>query len=170
MVLSRLTEEQQVNQVIKAFINVSEATDTLNIYGDGTELKKLICLAKKRNNIFFHGHIDHGNSHKIFKENDCLVISSSEEAGPLTGIEAMAAGLPIVSSKVGAMFERLPNYDFWYDGTQIDLEMKLNRIKIASVDQLELLSIKIRERYLEKYAQKTLKKQYLNSVKKVVLR
>src|ERR1035437_3073958 len=38
---------------------------------------------------------------------DVFLIASREEGGPITGVEAMASGLPIVSTPVGAMPERL---------------------------------------------------------------
>ena len=38
---------------------------------------------------------------------DIFVVSSLSETGPQTGVEAMAAGLPLVTTPVGAMPERI---------------------------------------------------------------
>jgi len=168
LVLSRLSKEKQVDIVIKAFNNIGKPTDYLHIYGTGPELVYLKQLAANNSNIVFYGHIAHSQSHELFIKHDCLLISSSEEAGPLTGIEAMAAGLPIISTKVGAMSERLPDHIYWYDGSQEQLELKMQKIKELSISEVNSISKAIRQRYVEKYSMETIKKKYQNVVHKAL--
>jgi len=167
-VLSRLSQEKQVDVVIKAFNNIGQPTDYLHIYGTGPELEALKRLAKNNKNIIFYGYISHTQSHELFYKHDCLVISSSEEAGPLTGVEAMAAGVPLISTKVGAMPERLLNYDFWYDGSQEQLELKMKEIKMLSSSEVSVISKKIKQRYIEKYSIGSIKRKYQNVVNKTL--
>jgi len=167
-VLSRLSKEKQVDIVIKAFNTVRESTDRLHIYGDGPELEYLKGLAKNNKNIIFYGHISHTQSHELFYKYDCLIISSSEEAGPLTGIESMAGGMPLISTKVGAMSERLLEYDFWYDGSQEQLELRMREIKMLSSSEVTVISKRIKQRYIEEYSIGTIKKKYRNSVSKTL--
>ena len=53
------------------------------------------------------------NYPRLYQSLDCLVITSSTEAGPLTLFEALATGLPVVSTPVGwapYLSERAPQY------------------------------------------------------------
>ncbi len=163
-VLSRLSKEKQVDRVIKAFNNIKESTDYLHIYGTGPELVYLKTLANNNDNIIFYGHVSHSHTHELFYKYDCLIISSSEEAGPLTGIEAMAAGMPLISTKVGAMPERLLDYDFWYDGSQEQLELRMKKIKESSISEINSISKLVRQRYLEEYSIETIQNKYRNLV------
>jgi len=67
-------------------------------------LKNLRSLAKNNPNIVFKGQLGNSKTHQAFRDNDCLIISSSEEAGPLTGIESMAAGKIMISTRVKPAF------------------------------------------------------------------
>lgn len=167
-VLSRLSKEKQVGRVIKAFNSINESTDYLHIYGTGPELVFLKQLAKNNRNIVFYGHISHAQSHELFYKYDCLIISSSEEAGPLTGVEAMAGGVPLISTKVGAMPERLLSYDFWYDGSQEQLEIMMRKIKELSVSEVTSISKAVRERYEKEYSIEAIKVKYRNLVGKTL--
>jgi len=163
-VLSRLSREKQVDRVIKAFNTIGQPTDYLHIYGTGAELVYLKQLAKNNSNVIFYGHISHAQSHELFYKYDCLIISSSEEAGPLTGVEAMAGGMPLISTKVGAMPERLLNYEFWYDGSQEQLELKMQKIKELSSSAVTSISKNVRQRYIEEYSIEAIKNKYRNLV------
>jgi glycosyltransferase involved in cell wall biosynthesis len=163
IVLSRLSKEKQVDIVIKAFDTVSEEGDCLYIYGDGQEKENLKILNYK-STIIFKGFVKQTDLPTIFNESDCLIVSSSEEAGPLTGLEAMASGVLIISTRVGAMEERLGNDCFWYDGTQKDLEKKFKEVKELSNEEVHELSKKVRERYLKSYRIATIERKYLEVV------
>jgi len=163
-VLSRLSKEKQVDIVIKTFNNMGKTTEYLHIYGTGPELANLKQLAKNNKKIIFYGHISHSQSHELFYKYDCLIISSSEEAGPLTGVEAMAGGMPLISTKVGAMPERLLDYEFWYDGSQEQLELKMQKIKELPISEVSLTSKNVRQRYIEEYSIEAIKNKYRNLV------
>jgi len=168
LVLSRLSPEKQIDKVINGFNSICSKTDKLLIYGDGEEKNKLLKLASESNNIEFRGVIENKNIDSVFEESDCLIISSSEEAGPISGIESMAAGVLIISTKVGAMPERLKDYKFWYDGTQKDLERVMKQVKTINGDQLQNYSKNLRNIYKKHYSLGYLKNQYENTVGKII--
>lgn len=56
-------------------------------------------------NVFFHGFVD--NVHQLLSEMDILVCASYEEAFPLNILEAMAMGLPVVSTDVDGIPEAI---------------------------------------------------------------
>lgn len=167
-VLSRLSKEKQIDVVIKAFSNIGQPTDYLHIYGTGPELIFLKELAKNNSNVIFYGHISHAKSHELFYKYDCLIISSSEEAGPLTGVEAMAAGMSLISTKVGAMPERLIDYDFWYDGSQEQLEVKMLKFKGLPISEVNRISKTVKQRYVEEYSIEAIKNKYRKLVGKTI--
>ena len=162
--LSRLSAEKQVHNVINAFNKVCAESDFLYIFGDGLERKKLESLAKGNSRIEFKGQIACNEVINAFKENDCFIISSSEEAGPLTGIEAMASGKILISTRVGAMNERLPAYKFWYDGSEKGLEEQLKLVKTLNNTEAIELSRQLRARYRDKYSIKQVSEDYMNSI------
>lgn len=166
IVLSRLSKEKQIDVVIKAFDTVSEEGDCLCIYGDGEE-KENLKLLRNKSNIVFKGFVHQSDLPAIFNKLDCLIVSSSEEAGPITGLEAMASGLLIISTRVGAMEERLGNDSFWYNGTQNDLEKKFKEVKELSINEVHELSKKVRKRYLESYQMKMIEQKYITVVDEI---
>ncbi|WP_245683452.1 glycosyltransferase family 4 protein [Pseudotamlana agarivorans] len=167
-VLSRLSKEKQINVVINAFKNVSKKEGRLFIFGEGDEKRNLVNLAVNDGNIVLKGYVENSEIVNVFKNCDCLVISSSEEAGPLTALEAMASGTPIISTKVGAMEERLGDDCFWYDGSQEDLENKMKLITSMSESQISNLSEKLRRRYLSNYKISFIEKKYINAVERLI--
>lgn len=150
--LSRLHSLKNIDAVIKAFINQSEGDDELNIYGDGEELIFLKKLAQNQPNIFFKGKVEFKDVPRVFEKNDCLIISSSSEAGPLVAIEAMAAGVLIITADIGAMKDRLPKYKFLYKKYYLGLTQAITSVKKLNSLQVQKFSIEFRTRYLENYS------------------
>ena len=163
LVLSRLSKEKQVDKVITAFKRYENKTIKLFIYGDGDLKNNLLKQSKGDSRIYFKGYVHQDKLPLIFEKSDCLIISSLEETGPITGVEAMAAGKTIISTRVGAMEERLDNDCFWYDGSELELE-KMFRM-ISNKENGRYIYSKInREKYLKKLCQEKVKKQYLESI------
>jgi len=81
---------------------------TFIVIGDGSEQKNLENLIAKynlKNNFILAGQID--EAAKLLKAFDVYVCSSVKEGLPYTVLEAMSAGLPIVSTRVGGIPEML---------------------------------------------------------------
>lgn len=168
LVVSRLTEEKQIDRVIMAFNQVSDEKDLLIICGEGPLDDYLRDLAKMNNRIIFKGFINNSKIDTVFKEADCFIISSREEAGPLTAIEAMAAGKVIISTKVGAMQERFNNLCFWYDGSVSGLKQKMKMVKKMDHQAITERYYQMRNLYLNNYSVKKITNQYLKSVSNLI--
>jgi len=158
--LSRLHESKGIDTAISAFLKVSGIEDTLTIYGDGADEKRLKKIANNSPTIIFNGKVDFKDVPKIFSENDCLIISSKFEAGPYSGIESMAAGTPLISTRVGAMEERLPNYSYFYDGSEEELERLMKLMKVLSIEDIQVISRNLRKIYLNAYTESTIRELY----------
>lgn len=169
LTIARLIKEKNVDVVITAFIQAKAVGDKLYVVGDGPKKKDLMRLAANEKDIIFLGHVDNDKIAAYFAETDCLIVSHYDaETGPLTGIEAMAAGRIIISSKTGAMQERLPFSDFWFDNNANDLAKQIKRVKKLDHNEIVDLSNAIRSRYMETYNKKEIGKSYLNSIKVLI--
>lgn len=163
-VCARLTSEKQIDTVIQAFINQAQSDWELHIYGEGVLLDYLQDTAANHSQVYFHGYVNYNLVSTIFAKHDCLVISSKEEAGPLTGIEAMAAGNWLVSTRVGAMPERFGERPIWYDGSQKSLEGKMREITDdQSIKNNDYRAV-MRNEYIAKYSLEAVKQMYANCI------
>jgi glycosyltransferase involved in cell wall biosynthesis len=73
----------------------------LTFYGVGPTqdvLERLVSRLKLQDRVFFAGHVA---VEKIWHENHVLVVPSRLEGGPMTTIEAMFCGRPVVATNVG---------------------------------------------------------------------
>ncbi|MGO9483962.1 MAG: glycosyltransferase family 4 protein [Rhodomicrobium sp.] len=101
----RLSEEKMLDTLLRAWREVQEASAlpaVLEVWGDGPEdaRLKLLCsdLGIERS-VFFRGHVE--QVREKFASMDIFVLPSSNEGNSNAILEAMAAGLPIVSTRVG---------------------------------------------------------------------
>ena len=88
---------------------------TLTYMGDGPELKSLrrrIIKHNLQNSVKVIGHKSGFSKFKIYKESDLFVLPSYNEGFPNVYCEALASGLPIVTTLVGGV------YDYFEEGIQ----------------------------------------------------
>jgi glycosyltransferase involved in cell wall biosynthesis len=67
------------------------------------ELKKFVKEKGLEESIYFSGEV--GNVHEYLQASDIFVFPSEEDAFPLALVEAMACGLPVISTPVGGIQE-----------------------------------------------------------------
>jgi glycosyltransferase involved in cell wall biosynthesis len=104
LTVSRLIERKRISLLIKA---VSLAKDAgldvcLNIAGEGNlgdSLRKLSQELNVSERTFFLGRIPSEKMPQIYRENDVFVMSSAHEGMSNAMLEAMASGLPIVTTE-----------------------------------------------------------------------
>jgi glycosyltransferase involved in cell wall biosynthesis len=104
LTVSRLIERKRIDLLIEA---VSLAKDAgldvcLNIAGEGNlggELRKLSQELNVSESIFFLGRIPSEKMPQIYREHDVFVMSSAHEGMSNAMLEAMASGLPIITTE-----------------------------------------------------------------------
>ncbi len=116
--VARLIKRKGLNYLIEAMkclknIRGVEGIDArLIIIGKGPEKDNLIQLAKKckcLDKITFKGYVKHSELPKYYNEADVFVLPSLFEGMPNTILEAMACGLPIVTTNTGGSSELINN-------------------------------------------------------------
>lgn len=82
------------------------------LFGDGTQMQQLKELAAKLQieaYLEFRGAVKFEERRSVYAELDVFLMSSMVEGGPVTILEAMAAGRPAISSNVGDVRCRIKN-------------------------------------------------------------
>ena len=101
--VAHLRPEKNQRLLLEAFSKTpSRAMSRLRIVGDGTERLGLERLAQQlgvSELVDFVGSV--ADTAPVYHEMDVFVLSSDTEQMPLTVLEAMASGLPIISTDVG---------------------------------------------------------------------
>lgn len=100
--VGRLSYEKSVDVVLKAFALINKANPKISLLigGDGPERKNLEELAKElkiENQTKFVGFVREQMWLEVFQSADVFMTASKSENMPLTIIEAMSAGLPVVA-------------------------------------------------------------------------
>ncbi|OLS23499.1 MAG: D-inositol 3-phosphate glycosyltransferase [Candidatus Heimdallarchaeota archaeon LC_2] len=78
----------------------------IHLIGTGTGLKRADNLVKKYElgtNIVFHGKMSQKMIIEIYKVSNFIILPSHSEALPISILEGMVSGLPIISTKVGEL-------------------------------------------------------------------
>jgi glycosyltransferase involved in cell wall biosynthesis len=112
LAIGRLSPEKGFDLLVNAISKlINNGHDiSLVIIGEGAERKRLENLAQIRgvaDKVFFTGYLDQAS--RYLRHFDLFVISSITEGLPITLLETMQAGVPIVATRVGGIPEVLDN-------------------------------------------------------------
>jgi len=98
LTVARLSPPKRVDLLIEA---IKDLDVELHIVGDGILRNELEAISSNTQ-IYFHGEIDGFND---FNSYDIFALISDSEGLPLSALEAMSVGLPMILSDVGGCFE-----------------------------------------------------------------
>jgi len=109
--VGRLSPEKGLTVLVEAFGNLRRAHDVhLNIIGEGPVKGSVLRQVKSlglQDQVTFHGYMP--DPEAIYSMMDLLILPSLTEGIPLTLLEGMSFGLPIIASDVGGIPEIVEN-------------------------------------------------------------
>ncbi len=103
--LSRLSKEKGIYETIDAFKKLSSQFPNLEltIAGDGKEFDTIATLVKNIEGIKMAGHVEGEEKTTLFKDSQIYCLPSYTEGLPTSVLEAMAFGLPVITTPVGGL-------------------------------------------------------------------
>lgn len=111
--VGRLTYNKGIMDLVNAFERIyNEYSTKLVIVGNGAmlpELKQKISDKKMEDKIIFCGHKNTNELVKLYQRSTIFISPSHYESGPLTLLEAMSCGKPVISTNVGLAQECINN-------------------------------------------------------------
>lgn len=130
--VGRLSKDKRVEPIIQA---VTEAGQEglqqiqLTVVGNGEEYHRLLAYQSER--IHFTGAVSPGEVRKYMEKADILVMNSAFEGVPMTILEALSLGLPVISTNVGGIGEvlRFGQDSEETDGTSEGIRQAVKRIE-----------------------------------------
>jgi len=148
----------------------------LVIVGRGSEQENLVNLAKKlgiEDKIIFMGEVNPENMPEVLNCSDVFALSSLSESSPTVVREALACGIPVVSTNVGDVSGIITDpllgtvvneYDEKLFADALIKTIELTKAKPEEVKE------KCREVALERFSFEKVAKEYINVYKSIVKR
>lgn len=108
--VGRLSPEKDQKTLIMAAKQLGDIDFNIRLIGDGplrTELQDLVAKNDLLGKVIFVGELDRASVLKEMQQAEALILSSSYENCPLSILEALACGKPVISTKSGGAEELL---------------------------------------------------------------
>ena len=108
----------------------------LVIAGDGKELDNVKSFTRARNfhNVTFAGYVRDEEKRRRFEEAHIFCLPSYAEGCPVSVIEAMAYGLPVVTRSVGGVVDFFKNGEHGFTSESLDPNVLAGQIEKLLVD------------------------------------
>lgn len=156
LTVARLTPPKRIDLLIKATENIDIE---LHIIGDGEQKKFLEDI--KHKNVFFHGEI---NAFKDFSSYDIFALISDSEGLPLSALEAMSSGMPLILSDVGGCSELISQNGILVNNNIDEISNAIN----SCIEKNDGFSKKSYELFENKFNLELNKNEYLDYYRKVL--
>ena len=146
--IGRLNKAKGIDGILDALAKL-QGKAILSIVGDGEEKNNLIEYSKKKKVselVNFEGFVEPNEVCKFLLNNDILIMNSEFEGKPMSILEALSFGLPVVTTNVGGIGDITKNnFDSVYtDGLSDSIVDAISLIKdnYSSYSNNALISIK----------------------------
>ena len=169
-VISRLSKRKNIILLLKAISEIKIYNFKVLIFGEGSELESLKLFSKENSlvdKVFFMGDINYEKRHNAYSKINVFMCTSWSEGGPITVLEAMAAGLPVISTNVGDVTNRIINDKNGYVLNDNDDATELSKLMLNYIKNTKLIKSHGnygRRRYLKEYHSKIGKEIFVEKI------
>lgn len=163
-----LNSRKAQNLIIEALSGIGNKSVRLTLVGDGEKRNEFYEIAKRYNvddQVDFLG--SRSDVEDILRKHNIFIMSSKDEGLPVSIIEAMKYGLPIIATNVGGIPELIDDNGILVEPTVESITDALNEINNNRVN-LKRMSIKSREIFEEKFTVNNMLNKYSMLVKEVL--
>jgi len=133
----RLVPHKRFEDCLLALDRLRDLDLVLRLYGEGTQESTLLQLVRKlhlEDRVLLLGRLPYGQLTEALLMSDVYVSASIEEGFPVSIVEAMAAGLPIVAARKGAIPELVPEGEAGFLFEPRDVEDLARALRILAED------------------------------------
>ena len=114
IIACRQEDRKGTDVVIKSLPSIMEVfpNSTLDVVGGGSRLSELKNLANTigvQHNVHFHGQIDHSSVIGLMEQAHIFCFPTESEGFPKVVIEALACGLPVITTQVSVLPQLIKN-------------------------------------------------------------
>ncbi|NPU84515.1 MAG: glycosyltransferase family 4 protein [Syntrophaceae bacterium] len=153
--LGRLSEEKGIRTLIKAFSKLQNRNAELLVVGDGPIRKELENQAENNQRVRFAGYLS-GNSLLDATRNALAVVVPSEwyENAPISILEALACGKPVIGATIGGIPEMIEdgvNGFLFKSGNSNALAIALARLAEMDATEIENMGRAARKKAEREY-------------------
>lgn len=151
----RLDAEKQMDVWLRAAAELLQSCDVqLLVGGQGADRERLEGLAKElglQNRVIFFGYLPEDQLPDVYRIADVYFIASPVELQSITGLEAIASGLPMVGVRAGALPELIEHGNNGYLVEPGDWKAAAQALRQILDDsgQIEKMGMRSREMALE---------------------
>lgn len=128
--IGRLADPKEPLLLLQATSQLKSKT-SINIVGAGPKLEELTKFVKDYNlsNVHLLGELSREKTLDVLSHSDIFVLISKWEGLPLTILEAMSVGLPVIASNVGGISEAVGvENGILVENTMMDIKESLERL------------------------------------------
>ena len=137
--LARIIREKGIYEILEAFSLIQSKYPTMELVvaGDGRELDNVKSFTRESSihNVTFAGYIKNEEKRRRFHEAHIFCLPSYAEGCPVSVIEAMAYGLPIVTRPVGGVVDFFKNGSHGFISGSLDPNVLASHIEKLLVDK-----------------------------------
>jgi glycosyltransferase involved in cell wall biosynthesis len=105
--MGRLGQRKGVYDIIEAARRIRAENVKISLYGDGDieSVRTMIAANGLQDKVQVHGWIGGSEKERAFRAADVLILPSYNEGFPISILEAMAHGMPVLATDVGGIAE-----------------------------------------------------------------
>ena len=111
--LARIEKTKGIYEALDTYRILKQAHPivSLTIAGDGSELISAMQYARAQHfdDVVFTGHVEGAAKYEVFRSADAYLFPSYTEGLPISVLEAMAYGLPVITRSVGSLNDFFQN-------------------------------------------------------------